>query len=411
MRTAPSPVTSLPLRAAFLDALSVGGLVLLSNPKRLLAHVIDVANPDDGAVRIFEHNCDPELLEPLAKAARNPTPQALEEAATKVTLILTDGRILQEDMSKKVACELVFGLSAYLHVMCPERIVRTATQGYSTTRKGDGVQKANEEKEQPTQDATQGKSVNGHATTNGARSVSATNTPGDNSSSVSVGSSTGGGSSSASVGSSTGSSTGGASSGSSTNVPGHNTPSGGTANTTTATSALDFSSLSKKPLVRERQAEEAGLSLKWFRWIKISCVLDALVVGLSANFYFVALGDIYGKVGGADPITEAAIIGGTATGVLVAAVAVMYLVALYRLSTFKKGAPRLYLGITGSRIILTLAATFFVHLTVASRAGNPNMLSLIPSMLSFFVSTSFVPAIFWFVNRAYFKKREGLFSL
>lgn len=406
MRTAPSPVTSLPLRAAFLDALSVGGLVLLSNPKRLLAHVIDVANPDDGAVRIFEHNCDPELLEPLAKAARNPTPQALEEAATKVTLILTDGRILQEDMSKKVACELVFGLSAYLRVMCPERIVRTATQGYSTTRKGDGVQKANEEKEQPTQDATQGKSVNGTATTNGAKSVSATNTSGNSPSTTSVGSSVGSGSSSTSAGSSTG-----ASSGSSATASGHNTRSGGTANTTTATTALDFSSLSKKPLVRERQAEEAGLSLKWFRWIKISCVLDALFVGLNANYFLVAFGDMSSRVGGTNPITEAAILGGGVTGVLVAVLAVMYLVALYRLSAFKVGAPRLYLGITGSRIILTLFQTFFIDFIRASQAGNPNMLWVLPPALSFSITTSFVPAIFWFVNRAYLKKREGLFNL
>lgn len=81
------------------------GLSLLHNPSRLLAYTADIGNTDAPEFRVFEYNCDAELLEPLVSfASEAPNRRELDEAADRVCLILCDRAIEPQAAARVSTC-------------------------------------------------------------------------------------------------------------------------------------------------------------------------------------------------------------------------------------------------------------------------------------------------------------------
>lgn len=115
------------LRAATLDALRVGGTSLLSKPETFLGTVLDFAgDAESTSVRIFERQCDRDLLGIYAEAAEERSPEAMERAADRATFLLANDRCLRQADARKVACELAFALATFQGIACPESVVQAA---------------------------------------------------------------------------------------------------------------------------------------------------------------------------------------------------------------------------------------------------------------------------------------------
>ena len=91
---------------ALYESLSSGGTALLDSPKRLLALTSDVGSQDALEYKVFEHNCDAELLGPYAEAVRHVGDGAsLDEAANRATLVLQD-RAISEEVAQRTAWDI-----------------------------------------------------------------------------------------------------------------------------------------------------------------------------------------------------------------------------------------------------------------------------------------------------------------
>ncbi len=81
------------------------GISLLHNPSRLLAYTADICNTDVPEFRVFEYNCDAELLEPFTSlTSGTPNKQELDEAADRVHLILCDRSIESQAAARVSVC-------------------------------------------------------------------------------------------------------------------------------------------------------------------------------------------------------------------------------------------------------------------------------------------------------------------
>lgn len=117
-----------PLRVAILQALRQGGTDLLQHPRRLVGHVMDIADPSAPTTISFERNCDLELLRPFSLAASLNTSDAIAEAASRAIALLIDDRMLRQDAAERLACEIAFALGAHQGVPIPDWIRAAATQ-------------------------------------------------------------------------------------------------------------------------------------------------------------------------------------------------------------------------------------------------------------------------------------------
>ena len=329
MESASATTSPRPLRLVVYKALRSGGIDLLRNPKRLIGHVSDIADPSDRLTATFEQNCDSEFLAPLVQVTDSPTEQALEDAANKMTVILSDERLLREDIARRIACEVVFGTASCMGVACPEQIVREATAGFAQQAPKKPQSRPEPESSAPEEPPAQRPTHEASADPGAAQAPSG--------------------------------------------APNPTAPRPGA----TPTSAIDYASMSTNPLTRERQAEEAGIKLKWFRVIKALCYLYVV-------FQIPTLMSLLGTSdqGNATPIMSIIIW------------TVLYATAGIRLSKFKSGSIEFYQTVCAVNIVLQAVATLF----------TPGLI------LASYFSIALQTAV-WFANQSYLEKRKDLFTL
>ncbi len=97
-RDSRSETSDLPQCLSLVDALyhtlKARGLSILKEPKRLLAYTADVCSTDASGFRVFERNCDREMLEPFVDAtSRSFGAGELDDAASRTYLVLCDRSI------------------------------------------------------------------------------------------------------------------------------------------------------------------------------------------------------------------------------------------------------------------------------------------------------------------------------
>ena len=136
------------LRMAVLQALRYNGIGILDQPNRLLGDVLDSLNPHDPISASFQRNCDTDFLQIYSQAAAEGTPQAMSSAAQKAISMLVDNRMLRPEIAEQLACEIAFGISAYLGLDVSDWIREAATRG-STSSQG-SVSMGNEYQPVPT---------------------------------------------------------------------------------------------------------------------------------------------------------------------------------------------------------------------------------------------------------------------
>ena len=106
-------ITGLTARQAVCEALRDCGLDLLKQPKRMASLISDFADESDRLVRIIDQQLNQELLDPLAKAAKEDG-SSLEDTREIVAQILYDIRLVEITVAFDAADALVGGLADYL---------------------------------------------------------------------------------------------------------------------------------------------------------------------------------------------------------------------------------------------------------------------------------------------------------
>lgn len=88
---------------ALYESFETQGTTLLESPKRLLGLTIDISAQETAELRVFEHNCDQELLEPFKKAlADDANGSSLDDAAERATMVLRD-RAIDPEIARRTA--------------------------------------------------------------------------------------------------------------------------------------------------------------------------------------------------------------------------------------------------------------------------------------------------------------------
>ena len=111
-----APAEAAKLSATICDALRQLGADSLRNPRRLQSFVMDCVPEEDRVGSTFVRNCDRELLEPLDKALRTGTPDAVEMSAMQVMSLLADDRTIVDNMARLVAKSAAEGIASYLGI-------------------------------------------------------------------------------------------------------------------------------------------------------------------------------------------------------------------------------------------------------------------------------------------------------
>lgn len=124
---------NVPLRVAVFQTIRLFGVDILRQPKRFLSNILDEVDPEARTTQPFERNCTEDFLRIYLDAAKVRTPQAIDDAAQKATVLLSDKRMLQKDMARRLACEIAFGVSSALGISCSEWVRIAATEDLNAT--------------------------------------------------------------------------------------------------------------------------------------------------------------------------------------------------------------------------------------------------------------------------------------
>ena len=93
-----------------------GGTQQLSDSRLFEACIRDLANMSEPATRAFIQNVDSSLLDPIAKQVDNPTTESLNWAYTQTLQILTEDRLISDQIAREVSGALVGGVADFLNI-------------------------------------------------------------------------------------------------------------------------------------------------------------------------------------------------------------------------------------------------------------------------------------------------------
>ena len=368
---------TLALRMAVACALRECGTRLFEQPQVLLGYVVDLTSPDADTTRALMHNCDDELLSIFSQAAQARTPQAIEDAASRATLLLKKDRMIREDVARRVACEISFALSNHLGVACPEWVRMVAVGKNGTSQRGAA---------QP-QGSTWYDAQRARSTAQNVHQQTATN---QSSFGAGLGTNgpTAGTAASQNQGSSSASNTG-------QNVT---TQTRGAASGTTVT--LDPALLSTDRTERQKQIENAGIGMHWFELLKWFCWIAAAMRLISAITSLTGLMDVGSKYANwfAYYLVCFVIAGGLCVG---------YLVSWNNLRLFKASGPKAFLITLGSNAVWPLLACLWL----TSMVGKYGLTAQARFDTSIAMLSVIVDAVTWLGTYIYFKKRKQFFNL
>ena len=347
---------NVPLRIATFNVIRQYGIGILKQHRRFIANVIDELDPEAKTTEPFERNCTPDVLQIYYDAARQHTPEAIDGAAQKTTLLLTERRMLQEAIATRLACELAFGVGAALGIGCSEDVRTKATRDLAATAA------APREQSRPQVEQSPGTAPHSTSTTSTSHAPNPEQSRSGSRQSVYQSASRSAGASNASQRPAP--------------TP-QNVASQRPAPAPQNVTPPQTPGFSPDPKIRRKQAIEQGISLGWNGFVRLWC-------GISAAVYYALTYNAL--LPGSNPLY------GTAQywairGIILVILATMFVAAASALGRFKRSGLQLFV----TTCLLSTLATFMHFGSLPAEAFHPseltylygfNILSLIWMLIS-----------------------------